>query len=101
MHGHNLLGIVFFVVAGLLVPYCAQAFKINTHVYVGKEVVESLEQCKKERGVSCVYLNLNDGDTLTALVDPVVASAILGNQETYLIGQYGALVIVSAKRRLG
>lgn len=80
-----------FLIASLFTPLNTSfAFKIKTHVYVGKMVWDSLNHCTRDNyKKACIDLILPNGKTLRASVKEDVAKAILLNQKTYLVGQYG------------
>ena len=67
------------------------AFKINTHVYVGNEVLQSLRKCSDRifKIGYCIELELTDGKIIKIDVPRNIAKAILDNPRSYLFGTYG------------
>jgi|GEM_PF-7034979 len=81
----SLLLVVFFAT----LPSIAHAYKIKTHAFIGQQVVESIENCTKRNTEPCFTLHIAGGNSIDVEIDAEIATAILNNRETYVIGNYG------------
>ena len=72
--------IVAFIITGLAMP--ALAFKVSTHVWIGQQVINDLE----DDGQLSIEL---DGKTIYLPVDPVIKTAILNHKSDFLMGNIG------------
>lgn len=83
--------LVSHLVLLLVIALCQQSvgFKITTHVHIGMEVLRSLRECEAENGLPCVYFELSSGERRAMRIGADIARALLENEETYLIGNYG------------
>jgi hypothetical protein len=72
--------IVAFIITGLAMP--ALAFKVSTHVWIGQQVINDLE----DDGQLSIEL---DGKTIYLPVDPVTKTAILNHKSDFLMGNIG------------
>jgi hypothetical protein len=73
----------------LLTALPASAFKIETHVFLGQELINDLRSCTAQRGHPCVNLRKQDGSLQPLRVKPAVAAAILNHEKTFLTGTFG------------
>jgi ABC-type phosphate transport system auxiliary subunit len=81
--------IIKALICWLVLAPVTYGFKINTHVFLGQELINDLESCYDAHGFYCVRLNLKSQDDLTVRINPAVAESILNNKKTYLNGTFG------------
>ncbi|KQV94758.1 hypothetical protein ASC87_25960 [Rhizobacter sp. Root1221] len=70
------------LIASLLLPMTAQAFKIDTHAWIAQQVINDLE----DDGRITIKLK---GKPVTLPVPPTVSAAILANRDAFYLGNIG------------
>lgn len=67
----------------------ARAYKINTHVYVGNEVLKSVEACTNTELKPCVYIDVVGEKKLPISIAKQVYNSLKKYPDAYLLGNYG------------
>lgn len=65
------------------------SFKVSTHIYLGQELINDLKTCSQSNSFPCINIIDNDGQLHPTPIRSEVASAITGNEKTFLTGTLG------------
>ncbi|MFW7379915.1 MAG: hypothetical protein ACOH5I_13970 [Oligoflexus sp.] len=74
---------------GLWPSFESYGFKIGTHAYLAREVLNDVERCTKAQAYPCVNISLNDGSVVPVSISNDTYEALHKYGKTYVTGTIG------------